>query len=685
MVNCPMINFKFLINIQKFFNPSILYGYIASLGTLLPAVLVLSVAAVAPVNAQLGLGGDGIDVRIEERVEEEAEEDVEEEVVDAVEESIEEDVEEEVADNVTEQVEEQVQEQVEERVLSLGGDGIDVRIEQRVEEEIEEEVEEEVVDVVEESIEEDVEEVVEEEIAETIEESLEDTIENSVEAVVEESVEEVVESTVEESVEDTVEGAVEETVEQVVENTVESTVEDSVEDVVESTVEDSVEQVVETGVEDIVEGTVEESVELEVEDAVQLAVLGNVEQGVEQGVEQSVERDVESEIASSVEEQVESEIEEILDGLESRLEVDESRIRKDQWLVMAEPEVFDQLADEGYLFATVTDLPGMGMRLAEVAAPSSFEISEVRQGVIDVVGKERAEVDLNHIYTAGDPVAAAPEGSIAPRNAIGFPADTDGLSLRIGMIDSGVDTSHPALRGSSIESRTFVSNDAKLPDYHGTAIASIIAANDPEYRGLAPSAEVYAAAVFENDRERGEIASTVSLVRALDWLMSSGVDVVNISLAGPPNRLLEAALARASEQGLMILAAAGNGGPVAKPMYPAAYDAVVAVTAVDAGGQVYRLANRGEYLDLAAPGVSVLHAQAGGGYSASSGTSFAVPFAATAAARLRNLDPGADVLELLVKSAQDLGEPGKDDVYGYGLLRPDLSPGAQMAATTSGM
>jgi hypothetical protein len=644
-----MINFKLLINIHKNISPPALYGLFAGLAPIVLGVLVLTLPYSSKVSAQLTVGGDGIDIRIEDRAEQQVEEEVEEEVEDTV------------ADTVAEQVEQSIEEEVEERVLTVGGDGIDIRIEERaearLEEEIEEEIEEEVIEVVEESVEENVESVVEEEIAETIEESLEATIEDSVEEVVEESVEEIVENSVEETVEEAVEVAVEESVEQVVEISVEDTVED------------------------VVEASVEEAVELEVETSVQLAVAV----AVEQNIEQSVERDVEGEVASAVEEQVESEIEEILEGLESRLEVDESRIRKDQWLVMAEPEVFDQLAEEGYLFATVTDLPGLGMRLAEVAAPSSFEISEVRQGVIDVVGKERAEVDLNHIYTAGDPVEESFEGSITPRNAIGFPADTDGLSLRIGMIDSGVDTTHPALRKSSIESKTFVSKGAKLPNYHGTAIASIIAANDTEYRGLAPSAEVYAAAVFENDTERGEIASTVSLVRALDWLMSSGVDVVNISLAGPPNRLLEAALNRASEQGLMIIAAAGNGGPAAKPMYPAAYDAVVAVTAVDADGQVYRLANRGAYLDLAAPGVSVLHAKAGGGYSASSGTSFAVPFAATAAARLRRLDPGADALQLLLQSAQDLGAPGKDEIYGYGLLRPGLNAAAQVATATNGM
>jgi hypothetical protein len=241
------------------------------------------------------------------------------------------------------------------------------------------------------------------------------------------------------------------------------------------------------------------------------------------------------------------------------------------------------------------------------------------------------------------------------------------------MIDSRVDREHPALHHARIQARAFTSAGAVLPSFHGTAIASIIAGNGDGYVGIAPNSEIYAAEVFEQDPRRGEIASTVSLVRALDWLISSDVDVVNISLAGPPNRLLEAALQRASESDVTILAAAGNGGPVAAPMYPAAYSSVVAVTAVDASGQVFRLANRGDYLDIAAPGVGLRHAKSGGGFAASSGTSFAVPFASAAVARLRQLQPGEDALELLCRSAEDLGPPGRDSIYGFGLLRPAKS------------
>ena len=514
-----------------------------------------------------------------------------------------------------------------------------------------------------------VDEVVEEAAQQQVEDSVQEQIEERVLVFGETKIETSVEEAVDEVVQEAIEEAVDEDITDNIEITLEGNIEDDIEQDVEETIESIVEESVEGSVEERIEESVAESVSRDVEESVEVAVEEELAAGVEQNLADGVEGAMEVQVAAAVEERVDEGIDEIIE----KIEIDEDRIQKDQWLVMAAPEVFDELAKEGYLFQTVTELPGMGLRLAEVAAPSSFEISKVRQGVIDIVGSDRAEVDLNHIYTAGDQLAEQTGEGITPRSAIDFPADTDHLSLRIGMIDSRVDVSHPALHDANIHTHTFTAEGAVLPSFHGTAIASIIVGNGGGYVGIAPSAEVYAAAVFEQDPKRGEIASTVSLVKALDWLISSGVDVINISLAGPPNRLLEAALQRASESDVTILAAAGNGGPVAGPMYPAAYKTVVAVTAVDAKGQVFRLANRGDYLDIAAPGVGVRHARSGGGYASSSGTSFAVPFAATAVARLRQLQPGDNALELLCNTAEDLGPPGRDSIYGFGLLRPTRS------------
>ena len=385
---------------------------------------------------------------------------------------------------------------------------------------------------------------------------------------------------------------------------------------------------------------------------------------------QEVEDQVSEFVSEATEERIEQAMEDLLTDIESRISEDALRIQTDHWLVMAEADVFEQLEEEGYLFDRVSELDGLGFLLAEVAAPASFDLSATRAGIYEVIGGDRADVDLNHLYTAGVPDSSDTDiAGVAPRELLTLPTDLSDLSLRIGIIDSSVDKQHSAFSEASITTRRFVEND-RPPNFHGTAIASIIAGNAPSALGLAPRAELFAAEVFDQTAEQGEFASTVSLIKALSWLVTQEVSVINISLAGPPNRLLETALARVRERGVLAIAAAGNGGPMAQPMYPAAYPEVVAVTATDNRGRAFRLANRGEYVDIAAPGVNIRHAQAGGGYAASSGTSYAVPFVTVAAARLLQLngEPNS-MLDALYASAVDVGAPGRDQIYGYGQLQ----------------
>ena len=673
------------------------------------------------VEDELTFGGvnNPAEDEVEEQVEEQVEDQLEEQVAEETEDSVEEDVADEAEQSVEEDVAEQAEEVVEEQVAEQS--------EEAVEEEVEEATEQQVVDITEETVEEEVEadieesvvaeaessvsESVEDEVGDVVEDVVEETVADSTEGEVEEQVAEAVEQSASESAEE----QVAESVDQVVEESAEEEVADSVDQVVEESAEEqvaeSVDQVVEESAEEevaeSVDQVVEESAEEEVAESVDQVVEESAEEQVAEGVEQSAEASVEEEVADAATSEVEAdvadttegdvgeliaqqieseaiisaeaiaiqgaegrlaaEVDEVIDAVEVELDVDARRIHQGQWLVMAEPKVFDELASEGYIFDEFTELPGLGLRLAEVAAPASFDISKTRDGIMDVVGDDRAEVDLNHIYTAGIPELQSYEAGISPTDAMPFPLSLATMNLRIGIVDSAVDTDHPAFATAKISSRPFADAE-QLPNYHGTAIASIIAANAAPLRGLAPESELFAAAVFEQDETRGEIASTVSLVRALDWLLSSQVDAINLSLAGPPNRLLEVALKRISEQGVMVLAAAGNGGPMARPQFPAAYASVVAVTAVDQRGRAFRLANRGDYLDLAAPGVNLRHAVAGGGYAASSGTSFAVPFAVTAAALLKHQEPDSDVIGRLYAAATDIGPPGRDDIYGYGLL-----------------
>ena len=436
--------------------------------------------------------------------------------------------------------------------------------------------------------------------------------------------------------------------------------------------------------------TTEEAVEDQIEEEVEEAVVATAEDAVGNAdaiFEESQGSDllqpvgdtalIESDrllVASGL---IEPQLDEFIESFEGVIDVNDDKIHRGEWLVMAAPSVFEELAEEGYLFENFTDLPSLGLKLAEVEAPATFNLSRTRDGIVDVVGAGRVQVDMNHIYSAGS-IAEVDDLSVIdgvnPFEAMSFPNTVDTLELKIGVIDSDVDLEHEAFKTSSIVTKKFTGHESKKSLFHGTAVASIIVAEDydSEFRGLAPRAELFSAAVFEDFGGAGDVASTVSIVKAFDWMIANKVDVVNVSLAGPANRLLEIALEKVADSGITVLAAAGNGGPMARPKYPAAYPSVLAITAVDANGRAFRLANRGDYLDLAAPGVNVRHARSGGGYAVSSGTSFAVPFATTAAAVIKQQQPTVNVFDYLVSEAVDLGDPGRDDVYGHGLLQSRL-------------
>ena len=141
-------------------------------------------------------------------------------------------------------------------------------------------------------------------------------------------------------------------------------------------------------------------------------------------------------------------------------------------------------------------------------------------------------------------------------------------------------------------------------------------------------------------------------------------------MPGPPNRLLESAVALLDRRGIGVVSAAGNGGPSAPPAFPAAYDSVVSVTAVDQGLRAYRLANRGDYIAFASPGVEVWSAAADGAGQYRTGTSVAAAYVTAAVAEKigGGAALGAAVGDLR-RGARDLGTPGRDEVFGWGLIQ----------------
>ncbi len=172
-------------------------------------------------------------------------------------------------------------------------------------------------------------------------------------------------------------------------------------------------------------------------------------------------------------------------------------------------------------------------------------------------------------------------------------------------------------------------------------------------------------------------ADTASLHRALGWMKDNHVRLVNMSFSGPPDDLVREAIETLSSSGTVLVAAAGNEGPVAEPAFPAAYPQVIAVTAVTKDLRNYRYANRGPHIDVAAPGVDILSAAPSGRESYHTGTSFAAPHVTgTLAVMPRELLTGNKDDLLGSMQILDLGEPGRDPVYGRGLLlAPAFCPG----------
>lgn len=286
--------------------------------------------------------------------------------------------------------------------------------------------------------------------------------------------------------------------------------------------------------------------------------------------------------------------------------------------------------------------------------------------------------DYNHIYSVGgstagtltrghgettEPVAHDAPASPPPGN------DADRSRVRIGLLDSGVDVTHPVFRESVVH--PWGCDNRAVPDAHGTAVASLLIGHSEVFRGVQPDAELYAADVYCGRPTGGAVDA---LVAAFGWMVQERVPVINVSLVGPKNAMLEKVIGELIAGGYVIVAAVGNDGPAAPPLYPASYPHVVGVTAVDAHRHVLVEAARGPQVMFASPGADLAAAGSEHGYAAERGTSFAAPFvAALLAARLKqpNLADAAAAIEQLAQSAVDLGPPGRDLTYGYGLVGAD--------------
>lgn len=256
-----------------------------------------------------------------------------------------------------------------------------------------------------------------------------------------------------------------------------------------------------------------------------------------------------------------------------------------------------------------------------------------------------------------------------------------GSGIKVAIIDSGVDYNHPDLAANYLGGYDFVNNDADPMDDHGhgTHVAGTIATldNDIGVLGVAPEAGFYALKAADSSGS----CSMSDVAAAVDWAVSNDVDVISMSLGGSYSYVLKAACDKAYNNGVVLVAAAGNTGSNIV-LYPAAYDSVIAVSATDSNNIRPSWSTYGPQVELAAPGVSVYSTIPGSSYGYKSGTSMATPHVTGSVALLLSTevsgtqfdldndgtwDP-AEVRARLQSTATDLGVTGKDDYYGYGLV-----------------
>lgn len=267
-----------------------------------------------------------------------------------------------------------------------------------------------------------------------------------------------------------------------------------------------------------------------------------------------------------------------------------------------------------------------------------------------------------------------------------------GNRVLIAVIDSGVDMQHPELAGMILDTFDAIGTGDAV-HAHGTSIVGAIVAR-ARLRGTAPGAQILLARAFGTNRANMD-GTTTDIIKAIEWAVQRGARIINMSFAGGRDPAIERRLNTARGRGIILVAAAGNAGPNSPPLYPAAIPVVIAVTATDDADRIFRLANRGNHIAVAAPGVDLLLPTLGGDYRMISGTSFSAAEVTGIVALMLERNPGLShdaVRRALVSTAQDLGTPGIDPLFGAGIVDAyralmavvPAAPSADATPTTTG-
>ena len=325
-------------------------------------------------------------------------------------------------------------------------------------------------------------------------------------------------------------------------------------------------------------------------------------------------------------------------------------------------------------------------RLAALGITPKNTLDQLRaiNVILDDATLAKLKNEFDEISAAQDTIVWIPEDSIEPWSGrlgpsfgsrlldwLGINASKEnrGGGVTVAVLDTAISKSVVNQNADIKQIDLFNYAQSDGEEGHGNAVASLLVANDNELTGLAPSIELLSIPVLDNNGEGSAFDLAMGIITAVD----AGANVISMSLGSyATSPLLKAAVDYAAAAGVVMVAASGNDG-VKQVLYPAAYDSVIAVGAVDASGQIAGFSNTGSEISLAAPGVGINSAWTeGSGVVSFSGTSAAVPCVVGVVANILSdyggsLSP-AEAAEQVINYTIDNGAPNKDETYGQGVL-----------------
>jgi subtilisin family serine protease len=280
-------------------------------------------------------------------------------------------------------------------------------------------------------------------------------------------------------------------------------------------------------------------------------------------------------------------------------------------------------------------------------------------------------VQPNFRYVLQDQKAALSEGdpaqyAIAKLRLPQAHTLAHGANVTVAVIDSAIDAKHPELADAIADSFDALGS-REGAHVHGTGVAGAIVSH-ARLMGSAPAARILAIRAF-GAAPGGAESSSFVILKGLDYAAAHGAQIVNMSFAGPKDPLIERGIAATAAKGIVMVAASGNAGPKSPPLYPAANTNVIAVSATDARDRLFAASSRGGHIAISAPGVDIFLPAPDEKYQMASGTSFSAAYISGLAALMLERNPALkpdEVRAILMKTARDLGSPGRDDLFGAG-------------------